>query len=223
MEQTMNRRYLPGTFGWAQFGTIHVPYIYRNSQKYMCVRMLFAEPVLFKCRNFMHPDIFALCGHMTRLPITSSEMRLLNEINRDHCDGQFSSEKFTLRDTVIHIIDAYEFYLFLGFCCNKLTRGSRFPWEPCSFIRIAGSFLVPYIVRNNQKIMPIFFFTRESEPLQSNEEPVTGWDLSYMKFCCRLLNIREELCSGDHLTAISLNEIEDAFPSGYDCEECWPF
>ncbi|XP_037727822.1 uncharacterized protein LOC119558377 [Drosophila subpulchrella] len=222
MEKTLKKQYLPGAFGWAQYGIINIPYIYRRSEKYVSLRMLFAEPMLFRCQNYMHPDVFAFCNHMARLPITYSEMRLLNEINRDHCDGQFSTSNFTLRDTIIRISDAYEFYLFMGFCCNKLTTGSKFPSERCSFIRAADNFVVPYIVRNNQKIMPIFFFTRDSGAPQSNEEPITGWDLSYMKFCCRLLGIREEYCSGNRLTAISFDEVDDAFPSGEDYEECWP-
>jgi len=220
-EQTVNMVYLPGTFGWTEYGGQYIPYIYRKSEKYISIRMLYTHPMFSSCKKFMHPDIFSACDHMARLPITDFEVRLLNEINLDHCNGIFGNNSFDLQDTVIHISDAYEFYQFIGFCSCKLTRGSKFSSERCSFISINKKCLVPYIVRNDQKLFPDFFFAGETDILETHEEPITGWDLSYLMFCCRLLGIREEFYSGSYLNGILLNDVENAYPYGTEFEECW--
>ncbi|XP_037727821.1 uncharacterized protein LOC119558376 [Drosophila subpulchrella] len=220
-KQTITREYLPGTFGWAQYGSQYVPYIYRQSEKYVAIRMLYSHTTFVRSRNFMHPDIFSACDHMARLPITDFEVDLLNEINRDHCNGKFGSSFFDLSDTVIPISDAYEFYQFIGFCFNKLTRGSKFYSRRCSFISINKQCFVPYIVRNDQKLVPDFFFAGDTDILRTHEEPITGWDLSYLMFCCSLLGIRREFYSCSYLNAILLDDVESAYPNGTEFEECW--
>ncbi|KAL0870339.1 hypothetical protein ABMA27_005355 [Loxostege sticticalis] len=209
-----------GHFGWDMLGKCHIPYIFRSGEKYVAVRMVEIK-LLNKYLNYLHADIYS-CTCIRSYYITEVEARLLNEINNRHCDGQFGREPFTQKDLVVRLSDAYEFYNFLDVCYNKLLRGTTNSKDKCGFIRINKESVVPYTVRDGQKFVPLFYFEGETDNLKLKADQLKGWDLSYLKFCCKVQGIRNELFASETCSVISLSDIKSYFPPGTEFEEYWP-
>lgn len=77
-------------------------------------------------------------------------------------------------------------------------------------------------VRDNQKFVPLFYFEGETENLKLKADYLSGWDLSYLKFCCKVQGIRNELFASDQVAVISLTDIKSYFPPGIEFEDYWP-
>lgn len=70
--------------------------------------------------------------------------------------------------------------------------------------------------------MPLFYFEGETENLKLKADYLDGWDLSYLKFCCKVQGIRNELFASDQVAVISLTDIKSYFPPGIEFEDYWP-
>lgn len=209
-----------GRFGWVTLGKAFIPYILRQGEQYCAVRMV-ENKLLNKYLSYLHADIYN-CTCIRSYYITDAEARILNEINVKHCDGQFGRDHFTNKDLVVRLQDAAEFYNFLDVCYNKLLLSSSNPKDKCGFIRINGESVVPYTVRANVKYVPLFYFEGETDSLKLKAEKLEGWDLAYLKFCCKVQGIRNELFASETCSVISLNDIKSYFPSGTSFEDYWP-
>lgn len=219
-EQASDEESVRGRFGWVQLGKTHIPYIFRRGEKYCAVRMVEMK-LLNKYLNYLHQDIYS-CTCIRSYYITEAESRLLNEINARHCDNQFGRELFTTRDLIVRLSDANEFYNFLDVCYSKLIQGTCNPKDRCGFIRINKESVVPYTVKNDNKYVPLFYFEGETDNLKLKADKLEGWDLSYLKFCCKVQGIRNELFAHDSCSVISLNAIKSYFPPGTGFEDYWP-
>ncbi|KAJ8930439.1 hypothetical protein NQ314_016766 [Rhamnusium bicolor] len=212
---------IKGRFGWTLMGKMHIPYILRSGESYCAVRMVEMK-VLNKLLNYLHQDLYN-CTNIRSYYITEAEARLLNEINFKHCDYQFGREQFTSRDLIVRLTDANEFYQFLGHCYAKLVNTADAEnLDRCGFIRINRESVVPYTVYNEQKYVPLFYFEGETDNLKQRADKLEGWDLSYLKFCCKVQGIRNELFAHDSCSVISLNDIKNYFPPGTMFEDYWP-
>lgn len=210
-----------GRFGWTMIGKVHIPFITRSGEKYCAVRMVEMK-VLNKLLTFLHQDLYN-CTNIRSYYITEAEARLLNEINFKHCDYQFGREQFTSRDLIVRLTDANEFYQFLGYCYAKLMNTvDADNLDRCGFIRINRESVVPFTVYNSQKYVPLFYFEGETDNLKQRADKLEGWDLSYLKFCCKVQGIRNELFAHDSCSVISLNDIKQYFPPGTIFEDYWP-
>lgn len=208
-------------FGWVTLGKIHIPYILRyGSEKYCAVRMVEMK-LLSKYLTYLHADIYS-CTCIRSYYITEAEARLLNDINIRHCDYQFGRDSFTTKDLVVRLQDADEFYTFLDVCYNKLLPQNNSQSNKCGFIRIDGESVVPYILRNGTKYVPVFYFEGEISSLFQKSETLEGWDLAYLKFCCKVQGIRAELFEKDNCSVISLEDIKGYFPAETNFEDYWP-
>ena len=45
---------------------------------------------------------------------------------------------------------------------------------------------MPYTVKEGTKYVPLFYFEGETDHLKLKSETVNGWDLAYLKFCCKV-------------------------------------
>lgn len=215
-----------GRFGWTSFDESHIPYIFRSGEKYCAVRILESK-LLNKYLSYLHSDLYS-CTCIRSYYITEAESKLFNEINVKHCEGQFGREQFTCKDLVVRLSDAREFYTFLDVCYTKLTAGtnpnvsSGHKAEKCGFIRINKESVVPYTVKDGLQYVPLFYFEGETENLKLKAEKLEGWDLSYLKFCCKVQGIRNELFASETCSVISLSDIKSYFPPGTGFEDYWP-
>ncbi|XP_071447290.1 uncharacterized protein [Hetaerina americana] len=209
-----------GRFGWETFGKCYIPYIFRRGIKYVAVRMVEMK-LLNKFLAHVHPDLYS-CTCIRSYFITESETRLLNEINVRHSETQFGKESFTCKDSVVLLQDAVEFYNFLEVTYSKLLLHKNDPKDKCGFIRINGEAVVPFTVRDGEKYVPLFYFEGETDNLKLKAKQLEGWDLSYLKFCCKVQGIRNELFASDTCSVISLNDIKSYFPASTLFQDYWP-
>lgn len=212
---------LKGHFGWESFnsGKVHIPYIIRQTEKYCAVRIV-EQKLLNKYLNVLHQDLYN-CTSVRSYYITDVEARLLDEINFRHCDQCFGKEKFSMKDLIVRLSDAQKFQQFLDVCYKKLTNCST-PNDKCGFIRINSESVVPYTYRDGQKMVPLFYFEGETDNLKLKADSLSGWDLSYLKFCCKVQGIRNELFASETVAVISLDDIKSYFPQGTIFEDYWP-
>ncbi|KAK9298516.1 hypothetical protein QLX08_008192 [Tetragonisca angustula] len=215
-----------GRFGWTSFDDCHIPYIFRSGEKYCAVRILESK-LLNKYLSYLHSDIYS-CTCIRSYYITEAESKLFTDINVKHCENQFGREPFTCKDLVVRLSDAKEFYTFLDVCYTKLTAGTNpnvsngHRADKCGFIRINNESVVPYTVKDGLQYVPLFYFEGETENLKLKAEKLEGWDLSYLKFCCKVQGIRNELFASETCSVISLNDIKSYFPPGTGFEDYWP-
>merc|ERR1712156_46182 len=211
-------------FGWGEFEKNPIPYILRVSggknEKYASVRMV--ERKLLNRFLQVLPAEVNNCTCIRSYYITDSESKLLNEINLKHADNHFGKEAFTSKDLVVRLADAKEFYRFLDLCYKKLVLKRSNASDRCGFFRINGESVVPYTMRDNTKYVPLFYFEGETDHLKLSSDQVDGWDLAYLKFCCKVQGIRNELFSADVCRVVALDEIKSHFPGGTTFEDYWP-
>merc|ERR1719507_2407892 len=213
-----------GRFGWGEFEKNPIPYILRVSgektEKYTSVRMV-ERKLLNKFLSVLPAEVNS-CHCIRSYYITEHESKLLNEINLKHADCHFGKEAFTSKDLVVRLADAKEFYRFLDLCYKKLVLKRSNASDRCGFFRINGESVVPYTVKEGVKYVPLFYFEGETDHLKLKSETVNGWDLAYLKFCCKVQGIRNELFAKDDCAVVGLEEIKGHFPAGTTFEDYWP-
>jgi hypothetical protein len=211
-----------GRFGWDTVSSIPFPYIFRHGEKYVPVT-LFEQKVLEKLKYLLKPDIYS-CTCIRSVYVTPNEARLLCDINARHCDFYYfkSQNPFSMNDLLMKVSDAKEFYSFLEVVHKKLTKRSTDPSDRCGFYKINGESVVPYTMKAGVKFVPLFCFGGETDDLKTKSEIISGWDLSYLKFCCKVQGIRNELFANDQCAVVSMVDIKEHFPVGTEFVEDWP-
>lgn len=98
-----------GRFGWSEFEKNPIPYIFRSSgEKHTSVRMV-ERKLLNKFLSVLPTEVNS-CHCIRSYYITDAEAKLLNEINIKHADLHFGKEAFTIKDLIVRMADAKEFY-----------------------------------------------------------------------------------------------------------------
>ena len=217
---TIDEESTKGRFGWSTIHTVHIPYLFRREDKYCAVRMVETK-LLNKYLSYL-PQEITTCIHVRSYFITEIEAKLLNEINGKHCEYQFGKEGFTVKDLVVRVQDAKCFYKFLDTCFKKLVQKSPEQSEHCGFVRINGESVVPYTVKDSVKYVPLFYFEGETDTLKLKAEKIDSWELAYLKFCCKVQGIRNELFASDTCAVVSLDDVKQYFPKDTQFEDWWP-
>lgn len=173
--------------------------------------------------HYLHADIYT-CTSVKSHFILDSEAKLLNDINYKHSDQVYGKEPFLAgKDYIVRLEDVTEFYYFVEICYKKLlcniSPGQK---EKCGFIRINSESVVPYCIKDDLKYVPLFYFEGETESLKHRAIKLENWNLAYLKFCCKVQGIRNELFASDACTVTSLDDIKQFFPSETHFEEYWP-
>jgi hypothetical protein len=210
-----------GRFGWYELERQHLPYIFRHGQeKFTSVRMV-ERRLLAKFLQSLPAEVKS-CTSIKSYYITDNESKLLNEINVRHADSAYGKEAFTTKDLVVKVEEAEEFYKFLHLCHKKLVARKSNASDRCGFLRINGESVVPYTIKNGAKFVPLFYFEGETSELSLTSNSVSGWDLAYLKFCCKVQGIRNELFNKELCKVVALDEIKSHFPQGTTFEDYWP-
>lgn len=210
-----------GRFGWFDIEKVYLPFLFRYAtEKYTSVRMV-ERKLLNRFLSVLPPDVNS-CTCIRSYYITDAESKLLNEINGKHTDCAYGKEAFTSKDLIVRLKDAREFHKFLDLCHKKLVLKKSNASDRCGFFRINGESVVPYTVKLGTKYVPLFYFEGETDHLKLKSEEVDGWDLAYLKFCCKVQGIRNELFASDKCKVVGLEEIKGHFPAGTTFEDYWP-
>ncbi|CAG0901785.1 unnamed protein product [Darwinula stevensoni] len=213
-----------GKFGWHVIGKKALPYVHRNGTEKFCpVRIAEAE-LLNQFLLNLPPDVIN-CTSIQSYLITEAEVLLLNEINYRHSKCTFGREPFTTQDLLVSIFDVGEFYEFLQLCHQRLVLQQITACDRCGLIRIGGERgpVVPYTMsKDNVKVIPLIFFEGRIQDLRKTSTFIDGWELVYLRFCCKVLGIRKELYQPKICEVVSLQSVQAEFPIGTLFEEFWP-
>lgn len=214
-----------GKFSFKLFEGYHIPFIIRviNGVKlqFVSVRMVETE-LLSKFLHSLHANMYS-CTSVRSYFITDSEEKLLNNINKVHCDFHFGNAIFFARkDCIVLLEDAEEFYTFIDLCYKALlTNNDTGLREKCGFILINFESALPYSIKDGKKYIPLFCF--ETENLQYPTVQLENWNLAYLKFCFKVQGIiNKEFFSNDSCTVISLDDIKNYYSKDTHFVEYWP-
>ncbi|KAE9522853.1 hypothetical protein AGLY_016750 [Aphis glycines] len=215
-----------GIFSWKAIARYQVPYITRvingEELKFVSVRMTETQ-LLSNYIPYLHADIFT-CTSVRSHIITDFEAQILNEINIRHCDGFYGKDKFCAgKDYIIRLEDVHELYTFIEICYKKLQCNNTPSFsEKCGFICINSESVMPYSLKDGHKYVPLFYFEGETENLRDSAVKLENWDLAYLKFCCRVQGVRNELYTSDSCAVTSLDNIKNYFPPDTQFRPYWP-
>lgn len=211
-----------GRFGWADIERNYIPYLFRtaNKEKYASVRM-FEQRLLNRYLNALPSEVMS-CISVNGFYITEAESRLLNDINLNHTNCLFGKATFNGKDLIVSLEDATAYYHFLALCHNRVVKKQCNPGDRCGFVRIGGESVVPFTLHQSKQYVPLFYFEEVTEHLQLNSSQIDGWDLAYLKFCCKVQGIRQTLFASDVCKVVALEQIKNYFPPGTSFEDYWP-
>jgi hypothetical protein len=222
LEKKVDEESCKGRFGWCELEKNHVPYIFRNvnKEKYISVRM--AEQKFLNRYLSVLPTEAITCYAIHSFYITEAESRLLNDINVNHTGYYFGKANFNGKDLIVRSVDATEFHRYLVLCYNRIVKKQCSPNDRCGFVRIGGESVVPFTVHDAKQYVPLFYFEEVTEHLQIKSVQIDGWDLAYLKLCCKVQGIRQTLFESDRCKVVSLDQIKNYFPPGTSFEDYWP-
>jgi len=166
------------------------------------------------------PNEVLTCATVFSFRLTEAEMKLLNEINSIHCDSKYGKERFNAQDLLVKKDDIVELYKFMDLCHKKMILKKSTERDRCGFIRIGGTSDVPYTQIDGVKYLPSFYFEGEIDYAKSLS--LTGWDWAYLRFCCKVQGVKDELIVGDRCVAVPLQELRLYFAPGTSFVEYWP-
>jgi len=207
-----------GKFGWCQIADTFLPILYRKNENFVSVRV--AEKVLLAKFLESLPKEVVDCPIVTSLKITEAEASLLNDINSNHTDFKYGREKFSVQDLIVKVSDVCHFHQYLELCHRKMVSRKSTVSDQCGFVRIGCVSDVPYIMVNGMKYLPVFYF--EGELDNSKNIVVDGWNWAFIKFCCKIQGVKDELIERQSCDVVSVQEIRRYFPSGTSFEDYWP-
>jgi len=210
-----------GKFGWCQVAGVSLPVIFRSEgESFLSVRM--TERALLSRFLQVLPNEVVTCPFVHSFRMTEVEARLMNEINTKHADNQYGKESFTIKDLVVKKEDVDKFYQFLDLCYKKMIIKKSTDKDLCGFLRIGGTSDVPYADVGGVKHLPLFYFEGEGSIDPDKCLTLTDWDWAYLRFCCKVQGVKDELIADDKCEAVALQELRQYFAPGTSFVEYWP-
>ena len=206
-----------GRFGWCDLSGVFLPTLFRENSSFISVRIL-ETFLLSKCLQLL-PHEAVTCSRVDSFSVTEDEARLLNEINTKHVDLLFGKDSFTTKDLIVKVEDAVLFYQFLELCHKKLILKQSYASDKCGFTRIGGLSDVPHVKVETKNYLPVFYFDGE---IDRQCVTLRGMDWAYLKFCCKVQGVRDELIASDVCEAVAVEDMGDYFPPGTTFVDYWP-
>lgn len=174
--------------------------------------------------NCLHPDMYT-DSPVKSYFMTETETTLFNNINNNHSDCKYNiGQLIANTDLIARLEDVQKFYTFLEVCYGKLQRQVTPDHNKlCGFIRIDSESVVPYCVKDEQKYIPLFCFEGQIEDLRNRVVKLDNWYWAYLKFCCKVLCIRNDLYAmKNSCDGINFEDIKEYYPPETNFEVVWP-
>lgn len=172
---------IKGVFGWTVIDNVNIPYILRGEKKFVSVRIV--EMKLLSRYPNSYPDDLGKQAPLTSFFITPNEAKLLNEINQQHCAGEYGKKEFTTKDLIVLLSDFIRFYNLVKKTFPDARLARQEAAETAGWLQIKNT-VTPYIKRVDAKFVPLSVI-QYAAGLLTNEN-VNG--LSPTKKECDMLN-----------------------------------
>jgi len=140
-------------------------------------------------------------------------------IERKHCKDiddvqalsvQFTPTKSTELRNVIKSLELME-----PPYAEQVTGNAKF-----GYIKIEGE-PIPFVTINSKKYLPKFYFDSPDD-WSCNTLNINGDNVEYVKFLCKLQNIRKELYDTNEIEALSHDEVMSQLRPGTFVQSYWP-
>lgn len=145
---------IKGVFGWTVIDNVNIPYILRSDQQFVSVRIV--EMKLLSRYPNSYPDDLGKHAPLTSFFITKNEAKLLNEINLEHCAGEYGKRDFTIKDLIVLLSDFINFYNLVKktFPDADAARQNASSLGSARWLQIKNT-VTPYIIRPDGKYVPL--------------------------------------------------------------------
>ena len=161
MPSTVDIESQKGSFGWTEIQGISLPYLFRDGRHYISVRMV--EMKILSQYPSNYPEELQNRPPLVSYFILPSEVKLLNEVNKDHCANQFGAQPFTTNDLIVELNHFLDFFKQVQACYPsvQLQEGHRMSQSSTSGTVCDGGWLqvnntvVPYVWRHPYKYVPL--------------------------------------------------------------------
>ena len=174
--------------------------------------------LLEKYVHLFNPKIYT-CTPIICYHVTVHEAKLLNEINQ-MCNKLYGKDNFiSNKDFIVSLEDVQEFYTFLELCYEKILGNLNI--KKFGFLYFESKIL-PYYTFNDQQLIPLFIFMGDTEDLQKRSVIIEKWNYAYLKFCFKVMSIREDLYANEYCTVVSLDVIKNFYPPCKNYKDFWP-
>jgi hypothetical protein len=138
-------------FGWVPIDGTNIPYLVRNKERYVSVRMV--EMKLLSRYPSTYPEELKTRPPLTSQYITQVEASLLTEINFQHCGSEYGQQPFTCHDLIVALKDFGEFYRIVKRNFPE-SAAKEAPSVEGGWVQVNNT-LVPFIVRKSIKFVPL--------------------------------------------------------------------
>lgn len=201
-----------GNFEWKQIGNNKIPYFCRGEEKFVALKMFLQEGFIEHKYLLEHilENIYASFYFVRNFYVTEAEAHLLNQLNKDHYNNFYGQNPFNTTDRIIRLDDALEFRRLLCWCYAKSHKEKKDFKHYIGLFKINAKFLLPFVVINRIKQVPLYCFDRDAEILkpiatQLHKED----DLAYFKTCLKLQKKYKKMKRYGSSFLIELDHVKD--------------
>lgn len=79
-----------------------------------------------------------------------------------------------------------------------------------------------YILHNNEKWIPVFYFEDLPQNIPLKIIEVRGWDIALLKFCCKVQGIGKYICTSNSCPVINVDDVKKYSPLETSLKIYWP-
>ena len=220
-----DQRSLEGKFSWLDDGGVGVslPQLSRvgpdrSPEEYVSVKML--EKILLESPGMrVLPGAVSALPEWFKVPVSVNESKLLADINSNHCDLQFGQRENFGDDYLVRTTDAIEYFHYLAFCLNRMLSQEA-DIERCGFLTVSETHEMAFVTVAGSVYIPVFYLEEKPDP--STWTVISGWDWAYLRFCCLLQRISQELLSGSGVVCVEMTELTKLLPLSSTFRTFWP-
>lgn len=176
---------------------------------------------LYYVRSF----IYTSCTSIIAYRIIDTEAEILNHLNETYYGYGKEFQFYAGKDCIVSLEDVHNFYLFLEVCYKKLVCNTTSGYkDKCGFIQLNHdiSCCLPYCTQGGQRYVPLLYLDGSTQSLAQRAIKLEKWNLAYLKFCCRIHGIKDELFYGSSWLVVSLDDVKNSFPPETDYTDIWP-
>lgn len=218
-------------FDWVSTPKSRLPSISRivNGERIQYVSVRHAEIFLLaKYLSFIHHDIVSTCTFVKALNISKEEASLLSLINYRYMNNAQCLFTFVVgKDYIASLEDTMNFYYFIKLCyrClrNRVEPDDIYQFGYVKLHLLTCFKVVPYVLINNIKYLPLFYFNDVTTQIRRHAVPIKGLNMSFIKFCCKVQGIEYNIIEVDQCKGLSLDAVKRRSPKVVSVDEhFWP-
>lgn len=175
--------------GWTSIDGVRVPYVIRNSRKFVSVRLL--EETLLANYQHVSDDELRRRAPLVSFFMTPPEARALNGAT---CGG------YSEHDLIVQLADFVQFYSEVKARYGQLSNGS------CSWIQL-NSTVMPYIVADGRRQVPLSVVRHAAKLLQGlvvESRSATADERQQLTAMCEKANIPFHFSDSTQLVSINV-------------------